>query len=434
MEAAVFVGGLSLYLVATVIYLRDAHRKSPVWAWVSVLVPPIAMVYYTIYWQRRWPLFTAHSLAIALMVLGGLLVLRAHPHQFDNSFLAGLRDSVAPASRNLPMDVEVEEFASTRRISPYIGRIDGVMGGRLFGDPIRIENVELVDGILRFQKGQGFYPRREVAIFLGITEYDVDDRWELNINPATQESPIIHVSRYDARSGELKTDVYDQGYWLELVLSDRRDNEVSGFIRLLLPGDSKDFIAGNFESYTSRLRYSGDEVDRFHDSVDTIEHVANQHLDSRFRKAVKDVSFMETHYLAHIAVPTGKTIAQLKLIDNSVHTITLNLFKGEQGWTVDTHSTDDLTLAIQTLMQKPPAAGPALPEPEPEDVFGGQDYEQLIGKRIKVTSSEGKIREGLLSQVERSQLVLHQPMAQGFVDIHLPRRQIEQVVVLNQDW
>lgn len=431
MEAVVFVGGLSLYLVATIIYLRDAYGKSPVWAWVSVFVPPIAMVYYTIYWHRRWPLFTAHSVGLALVVVGGLLVLRAHPHQFDNTFVAGLRDVVAPASQNRPLDVVVEEFASTRQIKPYIGRIDGVMGGRLFGDPIRIESVELVDGILRFKKGDGFYPQREVAIFLGITEYDVDDRWELNVNPTTAKSPIIHVSRYDARSGKLKTRVFDQGYWLELVLTDRRDNEVSGFVRLLLPNEKRDFIAGNFESYTSRLRFSGSEVDRFHDSVDTIEYVANQHLETRFKQAVKDVSFMDTHYLAHMAVPAGKTIAQLKLIDNSVHTITLDLFKGEQGWTVDTHSTDDLTLAIKTLMRRPPAAGPKAPETEPEDIFGGAEYELLIGKRIKVTSSEGKTREGLLSQVERSQLVLHQSMDEGFMDIYLPKRQIEQVVVLN---
>ncbi|MDX1694641.1 MAG: hypothetical protein R3208_12820 [Ketobacteraceae bacterium] len=431
METAVFVGGLSLYLVATVVYLKDAYQKSPVWAWVSILVPPIALVYYCIYWQRRWPLFTAHTVALTLTLVGGLLLVRAHPVYFDHSALAPVRDAVAPASRNRPLNVVLEEFASSGDVSPYIGRIDGVMGGRLFGDPVQIETVELVDGTLRFRRGEGFYPQREVAVFLGITEFDVDDRWELDVTPASTDAPIIHVSRYDARTGQLKTEVYDQGYWLELVLSDRRSNEISGFVRLLLPNEQRDFIAGNFESYTSRLRFDGDEIDRFHDSVDTLEYVAQQHLESRFKKAVRDVSFLDTHYLGHVALPTGRTVAELTLVDNSVHTIPLALFKGEQGWTVDTRSTDDLRVAIETLMEQPPAAGPPEPEENPEKLFGGSDYSSLVGKRIKVISYEGKAREGLLSQVESSQLVLHQRIDKGFMDIYLPKRQIEQVVVLN---
>lgn len=430
MDAAVLISGLSIYLLATVVYMRDAYRKAPLWAWATLLLPPIALVYYTIYWRRSWPLFTVHTVGLALTVLGGVFLLRAAPAQFDNTYLADLRDAVAPASLNRPLDIEVEEFAGHQSVGHYIGRIDGLIGGRLFGEPIAIETVELVDGALRFKKGNGFFPQKEVAIYLGITAYEVDGEWELDLNPTSENVPTIHVSEYQARQGKIKTQVIDGGYWLELHLSDRRQNQLSGFVRLLLPGDKKDFIAGNFESYTSRLRYVGDDVDRFHDSNDTVEYVAGQHLASRFKKAVKKVSFIDTHYMAHVAIPHAETIAELHLIDGSVHTIPLALFKGEQGWTVDTHSTDDLQLAIETLVDHPPAAGPKAPPPEP-DIFSGGDLTALIGKRIKVVSTEGKVRKGLLSGIEQSQLVLQQMVGKGSMAIYLPERLVDQVVVLN---
>lgn len=434
MGVAVLISGLSILLVANGVYLLMAYRRAPLWAWSSFFVPPLALIYYSLYWHRSWHLFAMHFVGLVLTVMGLTLVARGSPEHFSSLGLTDVQSALAPASLNRPIDTGVQQFAGHRQVKHYIGRIDGLTGGQLFGEKVHVQQVELIDGVLRFKKGQGLFPQKELAIFLGITEYDVEDRWELNINPTMENPPIIHVSQYHARGGELSTRVYDSGYWLELVLSDRRENQLSGFVRLLLPGENgedKDFIAGNFEAYTNQLRYHKDEVNRFYDSNDTIEYVASEHLAVRFKKAVKDVVYLDTHYLAHASIPSAETLAQLTLSDGSVHAIPLALFKGERGWTVDTSSTDDLTAAIQLLTEEPPAAG--LPEnlAIEEDVYQGAQYEQLVGKRIKVTSKRGKIREGRLTGIESSQLVLHRPMDNGFMDIYMPKRQVEQIVVLN---
>ena len=268
-----------------------------------------------------------------------------------------------------------------------------------------------------------------MAIFLGITKYDVDDEWALQVNPTTQNPPLIHVSRFNARTEKLQTRVVDSGYWLELELSDRRLNQLSGFVRLLLPGDTRDFIAGNFESYTDKMRYELGKVDRFFDSDDTIEYVARLHLETRFKKAVQKVAFQDTHYAAHIAQPTAETVATLTLIDGTDHTIQLELFKGQQGWTVDTGTTDDLRLVINELIDEPLAAGPVQFE-NTVNVFSGDNYQTLIGKEIQVTAN-GKIRKGRLETVEKSQLVLHQMLHDGYLNYHVPKRLVEEVVILN---
>ncbi|MCG8668940.1 MAG: hypothetical protein MI867_05970 [Pseudomonadales bacterium] len=430
MDAAVLIAGLSVYLVATVIYLRGAYQVGPLWCWSSFVLPPIALVFYTLYWRRSWRLFTLHTAGLALLAMGVVMFVRANPTALTNTPLSGLQRSFAPASLERPLDSAVNLFADSQSISPFIGRIDGVIGGTIREQKTLIDEVELDSGVLRFKQGAGLFPAKEIAIFLGITEYDVDGSWELTINPTTQPSPIIHVMSYNERTKQVETDVYDGGYWLELTLSDRRLNQLSGFVKLMLPGDQRDFIAGNFESYTSQLRYEDGEVNRFYDSKDTIEYVANLHLETRFQKAVHDVRFLETSYLAKIANPVGQAISELKLSDGSIHTIGLNLFKGEQGWTVDTHSTDDLQVAINTLVAKPPAAGkPSIVSVQ--TVYQGKDYATLLGKELQVTSKSGSVRVGRLKTIENTQLVLNQKVENGFMDIHVPKRQVEEVLVLN---
>ena len=399
------------------------------WAWSSLLLPPIAVVFYVLHWRQSWQLFTIHAVGVVLFVIGSILFVRVHPDWIEDTWLVYMRDNLAPASLNRPLDVELDEFASRKEVSPFIGRIDGVIGGRLFGEGVYIDNVELTEGILRFKRGEGFFPQREVAIFLGITEFDVNDEWELQVNPTTKNPPLIHISRFDARTEKLQTKVVDSGYWLELELGDRRLNQLSGFVRLLLPGDSRDFMAGNFESYTNKIRYDLGDVDRFFDSNDTIEYVASLHLETRFKKAVEKVKFYDTHYAAHIALPTAETIAELTLIDGTLHTIALDLFKGQQGWTVDTESTDDLRQAIAALIDEPPVAGPINIE-ETTNVFSGKDYQALIGREIQVTAN-GKIRKGRLESVEKAQLVLHQMLQDGYLNYHVPKRLVDEVVILN---
>ena len=105
MEAVLLVGGLSLYLLATTLLLRDTYLKHPVWTGFIILVPPVALVYYFLSWRRSWPLFTLQTASLALTLLAGVLVIRAEPQRFEHTFLAALRDQLAPAYRCLPMDV-----------------------------------------------------------------------------------------------------------------------------------------------------------------------------------------------------------------------------------------------------------------------------------------------------------------------------------------
>lgn len=427
MDVAVLIAGISVYLVATLIYLRSAYRVAPLWCWSSIVLPPLALAYYFIYWRRAWPLFVLQTVGLVLLVLGVVFFVRANAGQMTNPIMLALQQVVAPASLTNPVDASVEQFAASKDVRRFIGRIDGVIGGRVKRKPVLIQEVELKDGVLRFKDGVGLFPQNEVAVFLGITEHEINERWQLEVNPTTDHPPLIHVSSFDPRTSKIKTDVYDGGYWLDLVLTDRRLNLVSGFVRLLLPGGKKDFIAGNFDGYTNQLRLIDGEVDRFYDSKDTVEYVAKLHIETRFKKAVSAVTFMDTHLLAHMAHPTAKTFADLTLADNSVHSISLDLFKGQQGWTVDADSTDDLHSVVSQLVLEPEE------EPElvviQELVFEGDDYEPLIGKKLVVTSKSGGSRGGVLKNIEQTQLVLHTEMEDGFMDVYIPKRKIEKIVI-----
>ena len=143
MEAAILISGLSLFLVASLIYLRWSYRAAPMWAWSSLLLPPIAVVFYVLHWRQSWQLFTIHAVGVVLFVIGSILFVRVHPDWIEDTWLVYMRDNLAPASLNRPLDVELDEFASRKEVSPFIGRIDGVIGGRLFGEGVYLSLIHI---------------------------------------------------------------------------------------------------------------------------------------------------------------------------------------------------------------------------------------------------------------------------------------------------
>jgi len=424
MEKVLLYFAISLCIAATLLYLRRAFERSPVWGWMSILFPPVALIYYAVYWERSKKLACFHIVAFSVMLLSTVMAVRAHPFAFSPPLLSNLRIIFAPASYGEPLILDEQRFPSKNDLKNFESWSDGKFGGKLSGQKVVIETVTLIDGVIRFTQGNGFFAEKQVSIVLG--EKGKAPRQHLLVTPDDNDAPDIYILTKNIRDELPEINVVTSGYWMDLTLERGALNAVSGHLRLLLPGAEQSFLTGYFDGFTNELRYEDGEIDRTVHSNATLEHVVSTHLQTRLGDQLVAIEgFDNTKFDLNGMYPEGRSTVSFTLFGGMERSETVTLFYSNDGWAVMEQSTSELIAAVKQMRQNPPAAG--LYNEEVPLVVPVDKSEQLLGKDVVVTLRGGKEREGMLQEITPFVIVIRNIIGTGHIDISIGKREVDSI-------
>lgn len=431
MEKVLLYFAISLCIAATLLYLRRAFERSPVWGWMSILFPPVALIYYAVYWERSKKLACFHIVAFSVMLLSTVMAVRAHPFAFSPPLLSNLRIIFAPASYGEPLVLDEQRFSSKNDLKTFELWSGGKFGGRLAGQQMIVETVTLIDGVIRFTQGNSFFAERQVSIVLG--EKGEEQRQHLLVTPDAKDAPEIYLLTKNNSDEFPDVDIIRSGYWMDLTLEWGALNAVSGHLRLLLPGGDQDFLTGYFDGFTDELRYEDGEINRSVHSNATLEHVISAHLQTRLGDQLVAVNgFDNTKFDLNGMHPEGKSKVSFTLFGGIERTETVMLFYSNDGWAVMEESTSELIAAVKQIRQHPPAAGASKEKELLEEslIVSVDESEQLLGKEVVVSLRGGKEREGMLQEITPFVIVIRNIVGTGHVDISIGKREVDSVRLL----
>lgn len=424
MEKVLLYFAISLCIAATLLYLRRAFDRSPAWGWMSIVLPPVALIYYAVYWERSKKLACFHIVAFSVMLLSTIMAVRAHPFAFSPPLLSNLRIIFAPASYGEPLVLEEQQFSSKNDLKRFESWSNGKFGGQLAGEKMIVETVTLIDGVIRFTQGSDFFAERQVSIVLGDKSEGANQH--LLVTPDDKDAPEIYVSTKHIGSEFPDVDIITAGYWMDLTLNRGVLNAVSGHMRLLLPGGDQSFLTGYFDGFTDELRYVDGEVDRMVHSNATLEHVISEHLQARLGDQLVAINgFENTTFKPNDMYSEGKSTVSFTLFGGVKRIEDVALYYSNDGWAVMEQSTSELIAAVKQMRQNPPAAG-EYKEEEPL-VVSVDKSEQLLGEEVVVLLRGGKEREGILQEITPFVIVIRNIIGAGHVDISISKREVDSV-------
>lgn len=411
--------GLAVFAAGAAMYVAHASRHEPRWVAASFFFPFVVPLYYRRHWDDLRVAALLQAGGLAMIVAGGLMV-AVQVSSLPSTTAGGGFSDQAGSARGGFVDSEEAMQLLVRQ------ERERVLGGRVAGGTFRLSRAELLNGVLRFIEGDGTYPDREVAVFLGDRARSLGDRLSLNVAPDDTDAPMILISRRGV-DGVPVSEQISSGYRLELQLFPGKRDKLSGLVRMMLPDVDRSYLVGEFVAITSHLRYLGEDVDRDFDHEDTLFFVAEEFLGTQYAEGdVEQVSFSQTRMrvLDHLA----ETVATVQLRDGREARHVIKFARAEFGWAVQVPESMAATEAagfqpvyrvvpelVATRVERPrptPAAGAAAREI-------AVDFGQLgdyAGRAATVEYVGGRREEGVLRGLRRNRLVLEAIVAGGKVE------------------
>lgn len=428
METFLLVIALFFSTGLTLNCLRLAFSTSVIWGLLCLFLPPFWLPFYGFNWSRHRLQGTFHLTSLVALVLCGALFIRANPFIFDGHSLALVRDWVAPAFGQSPLEISRPMFASDYDIKRK--RHDSKSSyGHYQGRNLQFQQVVFFDGIMRFKQMDRQEP---VELVIDLSAYDLQTTGSLSldITPDTVNVPLIHVMQYHEGAALADVESYDRGYWLELMVDRISDGRYDGQVTLKLPDGGKSYFAGVFSAANRDLVWEFGQVKRSYDSNHTIEYVAEQYLVNNLGSALdKVVEFDDTFFQTNLEDSTAHTHATLAMVDGSTHNLDIQLFKSEGGWVVERSPVRDLISALQTIREEPPAAILPVPVLEQPRTFSAEEVDELVGRNVMLVTWDGKTREGMLDAVDRYNVSIVTYIGGGEAAMLVKRREVKEVLL-----
>lgn len=430
MESALFFIGVLLFAALTLNYLRIAFQTALYWLLLGIVFLPSCIVFYAKHWDRYKPQAIVHGASCVALALFTTLYVRAYPFEFEQTAAASLRNFVAPAFAEAPLAIEPLIYATDAEMSRYLkpGHKRAVI--QVEQRRLRMKRAVVSNGIIRFKTLVHSPGSVEVAIDLNQANISNPDVIELDITPAQSKLPSVYVLQFSDMEHKPAIEVYDHGYWMELSLNKMGKHYYEGFINLKLPDGAQSFVAGYFDAYDVDLVWDYGEVDRNHNSNHTIEYVAEQYLVNKLGSALGSVERFEgTFFQTTLEEPSATTTAHINMVDGSQQHIALNLFKGAEGWTVEHSPVRELISALQAITKAPPAAINRKQLPTQISVFSIDEVDSLVGRSVVIVTQDGRVREGVVSAVDRYNVSLTTNMDGGSMAMLVRRREVKEIQV-----
>lgn len=304
MEALLILGGLLLIFAGLIWLISQAFSTSLLWG-LGSLLPPLTLAFVFSHWRTARKALILSCLGVIPLIVGLSLLASRDAERLEAIFSLGW----------LPTQVQPDLAMGVR----------GKLNGRRFAP----QQGEVINGVLTLREGQGFFARQEVTIRLrqpseGALRVDVLPEDDAGALPEVEIAWLSHEQELP------ETRRLDRGYTLHLDLQPVAPNKLRGSFHLVLPPQYETSLTGVIELYTDRLRYLGGDVDRRHDSRDTVAYVIEDYL--KRRHANRNVAL---HSMPPVTLPADELEVEVQAqVKGELQTFTLRLKKSEQGWYV----------------------------------------------------------------------------------------------------
>ena len=151
MESALFFIGVLLFAALTLNYLRIAFQTALYWLLLGIVFLPSCIVFYAKHWDRYKPQAIVHGASCVALALFATLYIRAYPFEFEHTAAAPLRNFVAPAFAEAPLDIEPLIYATDAEMSRYLkpGHKRAVI--QVEQRRLRMKRAVVSNGIIRFK-------------------------------------------------------------------------------------------------------------------------------------------------------------------------------------------------------------------------------------------------------------------------------------------
>ena len=425
MAATLVIVGLTLFLMGSVMLGRDAADRGR--NTLLFVLPFIGFAYTRQHWSDVWWMAMMRVLGGTLLLIGLGIALAQNPVLMQEpERLFRQPDTTVMVGSKRP---EMNTFANSEEAIRLAIRHDDnpVLTGRIHGEPFVYDRVQIVNGVISIQQGDGMLPEKEVRILMDVDIKNLTTRETWYVQPGDAEPPEIHLSWRERGADHPESRVIVGGYRLELQLARIDKEQFKGFLQLLLPDAHNSFLSGEFIANSNRLRYVGAEVDLSFDHPDTLEYVAEAYLETQFPEGViKSVSFESTSI--KIGSGTGSVIVIIELNNGQIERRELGLDRSDIGWAVTPGSMNTTVLRgpqshnlrLVTREEAQATGTDQKQAPPPPVDLPREQLATLMDQEMTIEMVDGKTHKGILREIKRERARIEKILDAGVVQAWLP--------------
>lgn len=428
MAGAMLLVGITGLLLGTAALMRDAAGRgySPLW----FLLPGVGLGYVQENWAEIGWAALLRVLGVALMLLGaGLMIARdplllSHPQRLFGTPTSATMAGSQHAELNSYIGSEEAILLAIRNdANPHLT-------GRVNGQHFHYQRVELVDGVLSAQQGEGFIPELEVRVLLPEDPLPVHERKTIYVRPGDEQAPEIHLSWLPAGQELPETRIITGGYRMELHLAPLDRYQLKGFLQLLLPDIERSFLSGEFIAHTNRLRYVDGQVDLRFDHPDTLDYLAEQYLASQFPAGmIRQTELLGTTMRRREG--TGTSHVRIALTNGRVEERTLHMERTEVGWVMRPGNVAVVVLEpgetadVRAPQVRRPERRDDTPEVPASITVTFAELGRYRGQQVTVLrEAAAPQQQGIVRGLERNRLLLETTLGSGTLEYFVEQSEL----------
>lgn len=422
MAGTLLIIGITLIIVGTLLLAHDVTGRGR--SWITVIFPFGCMTHAREHWAAVWP-------AVMLRVVGTFAV------------CVGIGVFIAQNPGTLEGRGPVVMKSQTLRGSKVVSAADGVaanaallvnvndggdsrLSGVIYGQPFKTTRAELIDGVLSIQHGSGFIPSVEVRILTGIAGQEMTEREDMYVQVTDSRAPEVQISIVPAGAGLPETTIFNSGYSMELQLAPLADDQLKGYLQLVLPGAKGSYLVGEFVANTNHLHYRRGGVDLTYDHIDTLRYLAKQYVKNQYPEAaVERVQLLNT--TMQLGRQSGTSIARVYLFGGRTIEKRLQFERGDLGWSLSPGGVETTILSEGGNglgIKKTATLGGAEEKAERPLEMAFADLESMIDQRVLITDKKGEKRLSKIIGMRRGLLQLESNVGSGVVQYTTARQDI----------
>jgi len=403
-----FVGFVT-FVAASILFYRRLFSVSPGWGVAGIVFPPAGLIAFVTYYRKHPMAALAIVSGLYLFVVCTLLWGRMNPQHAMLEQFPQLRQWLVPAAMGVPR----YEYAFPQLEEVPAGQLQAVLNGKVQ----HVLNVEWVGNTLRFSNSD---PLNQVSLQIRFTEGWQQGGQSRHIFIAPTQTDVPEVELFSTNAshpGEPEIVVLKHGYWLQLDIDDSHPRLISGTLKLMLPNHYHTWVAGTFAAHTESVRYVNGELDRQHDSKETLERIAVSHVNSYLWKWLKAVPVTQQLFYQTSYDPLdGTAVVSANLGALGQFDIPVEFRKGDAGWFVVPDAAPVLAMNIE-MQLAPTAAGASnatsaatRSEVAAKTVARFALLGRHLGESGVVYTIDGRKLAGTLAKVEGQQLKLRRDL------------------------
>lgn len=434
MVSTLLIIGLTLFFMGTVMLAMDAQHRGR--SSLMFALPFAGSSYIRHFWSDVWLAALLRVAGVSLVVISAAVAVARDPLVLEQPRrLFGVNP---PAQMVGSKRAEINTFANSQEAVLLAIRSDAnpMLSGRLRGEPFHYSHARLVGGVLSAQQGDGFIPEIEIRILLDLDPSTVtQERQTFYVRPADDSAPELQITWRGEDGGTPHTEIIRGGYQMELQLSRRDSQTLTGFLQIILPDPDRSYLSGELAVRTNNLRFINDRVDLTYDHPDTLEYVGRQYLETQFpENTISSMRFHDTRLL--MSESGGASVATIALVNGRIEERQLQFDRADIGWAVRPGTTrtrvlvegGDRQLRLVVPGSAAPRGQPVVDVPPPVTLEFAA-LETLNGQQATIHQADGRTREGILRGLRRNRLLIESSVAGGTAEFSFAEQELKYIVL-----